>query len=149
MRLVLALIGVAVLCQSCQVGDVKMEDAVLRVVRGYESSVNKPNADVWLSIWDLEGDDLTILEHDKPQRLGKAYVEQIGKWMESAHPEKRQTWHTNEVFPLGPGFAYTVSLRTEHSKPNEEQESRVSMVMRKIDGKWKIVHCHFSFVPRP
>ena len=149
MRLLLLIIGLAVLCQPCNGGHARMEKEIVQVIRDYENAVNNPNPVLWLSIWDLEYDGLTILENDKPQQLGKAYVEQIAKWMENAKPDRRQTWHSNEVFFLDADLAYAVSLRTEHSKAEKEQESRISMVLRKTNGKWKIIHCHFSFTPQP
>jgi len=125
-----------------------VQDDVLLVVRNYEESVNNPNSTLWLSIWDLQYDDLTILENDKPHTLGRKYVEHIAEWMKTARPQKRQTWHTNCVFMLRPDLAYVVCLRTEHNMPEEQRESRISLLVRRSGSGWKIIHCHFSFVPK-
>jgi len=147
MKLGIALLGLVVLVNTSHGGNVEMEEEVLQVIRNYESSINDANSVLWRSIWDLDYADLTILENDKPYRLGKPYVEQIALWMKTAKPEKRQTWHTNQVISLGSNLAYTLSLRTEHNMPDAQKESRISMVVRKSDDVWKIIHCHFSFVP--
>lgn len=129
--------------------ELPMKDQVLQVINNYEKAVNDPDSALWLSIWALDDPDLTILENDKPQQLGKDYVLQIAEWMKTAAQEKRQTWHTNQVFLMALDFAYTVSLRTEHNMPESRRESRVSMFMRRTKDEWKIIHCHFSFVPGP
>lgn len=148
MRKLIGTIGFVVLSHACYGGAANMNDEVLQVIRNYENSVNKPDSKLWLSIWNLEYEDLTILENDQPRKLGKGYVEHIAGWMKTAEPAKRQTWHTNQAIALGSDLAYTVSLRTEHDKPPGQKESRISMVLRKTGGDWKIIHCHFSFVPK-
>jgi len=148
MRFGIALLVLAAIVQVTYGDEVKAEKEVLQILRDYESSVNNPDAMLWRSIWDLDYEGLTIIENDRPRPLGKSYVEEIAEWMRTAKPEKRQTWHTNQVVQLEPDLAYTVSLRTEHKKPEKERESRISMVMRRSNGKWKIIHCHFSLVPR-
>lgn len=125
-----------------------MEHDAMQVVRRYEKAANQVDPDLWLSIWDLRYDGLTILENDKPHRLGRRYVEQIAGMLKEAKPGRHQTWHTNQVFPLGPDLAYIVSLRTEHNLPDPQKESRVTLLVRRTAGAWKIIHSHFSFVPR-
>lgn len=136
------------LCRPCLGGNTAVTNEVLRVVANYEKAINQPDPVLWLSIWDLQYHELTIIENDKPQTLGREYVEQIADWMKTARPEKRQTWHTNRVYMLSPDLAYVVSLRTEHHMPESQKESRVTLLVRKNETGWKIVHCHFSFVPR-
>jgi ketosteroid isomerase-like protein len=91
---------------------------------------------------------LTILENDKSQILGRKYVEQIAEGLKLKRPEKRQTWHTNRVFMLSPDLAYIVSLRTEHNMPEDQKESRITLTVRRTADGWKIIHCHFSFIPK-
>ncbi len=133
---------------SCCAGEAKIENEVLQVVRTYEKAVNTADPILWLSIWDLKYEGLTILENDKPPILGRKYVEQIAEGLKRARPDNRQTWHTTQVFLLGPDLAYIVSLRTEHNLPADQKESRVSLLVRRSADGWKIVHAHFSFVPK-
>ena len=121
---------------------------VLRVISHYETAVNQADSALWLSLWDLQDKDLTILENDKPHMLGRRYVEQLADMLKTARPGRHQTWYTNRVYLLGRDLAYTVSLRTEHNLPDAQKESRVTLLLRRRKEGWKIVHCHFSFVPQ-
>ncbi len=125
-----------------------MENEVVQVVKNYEKAVNTADPTLWLSIWDLDYEGLTILENDKSQMLGRKYVEQIAEGLKRKRPGKSQTWHTNRVFLLGSDLAYIVSLRTEHNMPEAQQESRITLVVRRGAGGWKIIHCHFAFIPK-
>ncbi len=147
-RTILTISGILVICLLSLGGEATVKDEVLQVIKSYEYSVNEPDRDQWLSIWALDYAELTILENDKPEKLGSDYIWQIAAWMEEAPKEKRQTWHTNEITMLGPDLAYTVSFRTEHNMPKERRKSRVSLLLRKTSDGWKIIHAHFSFVPR-
>ena len=147
MRMLLLAAFISLFYCSCSHNGVNVNDQVIKVIRNYEDAVNNPNPELWLSLWDLEYDDLTILENDKHQVLGRQYIKHIADWMKTATPEKRQTWHTNKVYIMNKDLAYTVSMRTEHTTPEDQRESRITLLMRRTNGKWKIIHCHFSFVP--
>ena len=52
-----------------------------------------------------------------------------------------------KVYMLSPEIAYSVLLR-DQDENGVTKTSRVTLIFLKKDNKWKIIHGHFSYMPK-
>jgi ketosteroid isomerase-like protein len=62
-------------------------------------------------------------------------------------PGWKMRFYDTKVHILSPEVAYSVSLR-DQSEDGEVKTSRVTLVFLKKENEWKIIHGHFSYVPK-
>jgi uncharacterized protein (TIGR02246 family) len=148
---VAALIALAVItgCQMNRRGlrmDAREEEEkILRIIESYPLALEQGDAGLWESLFWLEDPDFSCIENDRSHVMGAEYIRDIGESLgQRGKAERNQRWYNNKVYFLAPDVAYSISLRDEL---NTKKASRVTLVYRKKDGQWRIIHCHFSFVP--
>ncbi len=83
--------------------------------------------------------------NDRPRLMGHEYIEFIsGLLRKRGEQPSNQRWYDTKIFILSPDSAYSVSLREEI---NVKKTSRVTFILQKKKGEWRIMHGHFSYVP--
>lgn len=119
--------------------------SVLRIIDSYTQALDAGDADLWESLYWLDDGNFSEIENDKPHVLDRSYIESISTALRRRGPvEPNQRWYDTKVHFLTPKVAYTTSLRDEL---NTSTTSRVTLVLVKKGGQWRIIHGHFSDVP--
>jgi len=124
----------------------QQKEEISEILEAYAKAVN--NADVGLleSLFWTNDPRFSEVENDQPMPFGKERFLEIADWIR-AHGkpgDNRQRFHHTEVHLLAPDVAYAVSLRDEL---NVGKTSRVTLVLLRKAGEWRILHGHFSYVP--
>lgn len=121
------------------------ERAISRIVADYSSALENGDPDLWERLFWSDDPHFSIVENDRPQMMGRAYIEFVSSLIrERGKQPPSQRWYETRVHVLGEQTAYSVSLRDE---VNSGKTSRVTLIYMKRDGEWRIIHGHFSFVP--
>ena len=88
------------------------------------------------------------VENHIPEPFGRDRFLWITDWIKKYQKSGgKMKFFDTKVHFLSPDVAYSVSLR------NEEEEgiiktSRVTLIFLKKNNKWKVIHIHFSYVPK-
>ncbi len=127
--------------------DIRAEtQKIYRVIQSYPEALAKCDVTSWESLFWLDDPCFTEIENDKPTFLNKQYIEMISDFLRKNTPSPpNQKWYDTQVFLLTPDVAYSISLRDEI---NTHQTSRVTLIFKKKSDEWRIIHGHFSNVPR-
>ena len=124
------------------------EQQIRKAIDNYVVAMERGDPQLWESLFWLDDPALSIVENDRPHLLGREYVDfltgLIGK--RGPHPSG-QKWYETRVHFLSTSIAYTTSLRDETFSGGIVKTSRVTLVFKKKDDQWRIIHGHFSFVP--
>ena len=119
---------------------------VLGIIDSYTKALETGDAELWESLYWLDDPGFSEIKNDKPHPLDRRYIEQIAAWLRKNGPSKpNQRWYDTRVFFLSPDVAYSISLRDEF---NTGITSRVTLVYLRKAGQWRIIHGHFSDVPK-
>ena len=119
--------------------------AVRRVVEDYPRAIASGDVKLWESLFWLDDPNFSIIENDRPHLLGSEYIEFIsGLLRKRGEQPSNQRWYDTKIFILGADSAYSASLREEL---NVKKTSRVTFILQKRKGEWRIIHAHFSYVP--
>jgi ketosteroid isomerase-like protein len=119
---------------------------ILKIVDSYTKALDSGDAALWEGLYWLDDKNFSEIENDKPYALDRRYIEQISAGLRRQGPGKpNQRWHDTKVYVLSPDIAYSVSLRDEI---NTSTTSRVTLVYQKKRDEWRIIHGHFSDVPK-
>jgi ketosteroid isomerase-like protein len=119
---------------------------IMTIIDSYAKALENADAALWESLYWLDDVNFSEIENDKPHVLDRRYIEQIGAALRkrgSSQPNQR--WYDTKVYLLSPDVAYSVSLREEI---NTATTSRVTLIYQKKRGEWRIIHGHFSDVPK-
>jgi ketosteroid isomerase-like protein len=116
------------------------------VIQAYPEALANCDVTAWEDLFWLEDPSFTEIENDKPTFLNKQYIEMISDFLRKNTPgPPNQKWYDTKVFLLTPDIAYSISLRDEI---NTHQTSRVTLIFKKKGDEWRIIHGHFSNVPK-
>ncbi len=121
------------------------QQAVQAVVDGYPQALETGDADLWGRLFWAEDPEFSVIENDRPHRLGGEYIAFIRGLIEKRGRMPAQRWYDTRIHFVSPTAAYTTSLRDEL---NTGETSRVTLVLVKRDDQWRILHAHFSCVPK-
>lgn len=134
-----------VMSENCTI-EAKRE--ILRIIDDYPNALERGDPRLWESLFWLDDPDFTVIENDKPHRMGREYIDFItGLIRERGKQPPGPRWYQTEVHFLSPGTAYTTSLRDEVFPDGITRTSRITLVFKKKAGQWRIIHGHFSVVP--
>ena len=120
-------------------------EQILAVVQKYPRALETGDAALWQSLFWLDDPRFSVVENDRPHAMGREYIDSLTDMIRrrgAGSPAQR--WYDTKVYFLAPDLAYTVSLRDEL---NIKKTSRVTLILAKKDGEWRVLHAHFSFVP--
>jgi len=121
------------------------DHAIRNVIDNYPRALETADVDLWRSLFWTDDPRFTVIENDKPHSMGAEYIEFIADLLRKRGPQPpSQRWYDTKVYLLDPHHAYTVSLRDEL---NVRKTSRVTLLFLKMNGDWRVLHAHFSYVP--
>lgn len=124
------------------------EKAILAVIDNYVRAGELGDPGLWESLFWLDDPDFTVIENDRPHLMGREYIDFItGLIRERGKGSAGPKWYKTNVNILSPDIAYTTSLRDEVFPSGIEKASRITLVFKKKEGQWRIIHGHFSVVP--
>jgi len=149
--LVAVLLAAGVGSAGCQDGqgmsvNTKEDESRIRgVIDRYVDAVNQADAEKLAALFWVDDPAFSEVENDRPMPLGRReFLAICDSIRQHGKPGQWQRFHKTEVHLLSPDVAYTVSLREEL---NDHKTSRVTLVLTKRAGEWRIIHGHFSYVP--
>lgn len=147
MRPLCIAVSLVVLCQPCLGGDTEMnqEQLILALIDNYVAAVNDADADGLNKLFWYEDPRFSEVENHIPTPFGKEVFLDISDWIRrNAKPGEKQRFYATSVYFLSEKVAYSVSLREEIET---RKISRVTLIFLENEGRWKIIHGHFSYVP--
>jgi len=87
------------------------------------------------------------VENHIPEPFGRKRFLAIMEWIRKYQkPGWSMKFYDTQVHFLSPDVAYSVSLR-ETREDDTTTTSRVTLIFLRKEGRWKIIHGHFSFLP--
>ena len=118
---------------------------ILSLIKKYQEAVNKANPDMLNDLFWLDDKNFSEIENDRPYPFGKEHFLKISDWIrKNTKPGNKQRFYETKVSILSNDVAYSISMRDELQN---NTKSRVTLIFLKKNGKWKIIHGHFSYVP--
>lgn len=131
-----------------EMGNDQEEARILEILDTYVKAFRDADADLMESLVWLNDERFTEIEDMIPMPFGKETFEAISEWIRAnAEPGTREmTFHEPKVFFLSDNVAYLITIQ-EIKTPDSHGQSRVTLILLKKEGTWKIIHGHFSDVP--
>jgi ketosteroid isomerase-like protein len=125
------------------------EAAILGILDTYAKAFQDADADLAQSLVWLEDERFSEIEDMIAYPFGKQTYLDIMDWIRNnAKPgTKEMKFHQPTVFSLAENVAYVIALQEIKSEEGQSI-SRVTLIFLKKDGEWKIIHGHFSPIPR-
>lgn len=124
------------------------ERAILATIDNYPRAFELGDPTLWEGLFWLADPQFTVIENDKPHLMGREYIDFItGLIRERGKQPPMPRWYKTNVRVLAPEIAYTTSLRDEVFPGEIEKTSRITLVFKKKNDQWRIIHAHFSIVP--
>jgi ketosteroid isomerase-like protein len=124
----------------------RIEEAIRRIIHAYEDAVNAADADALEALFWLDDQRFSEVQTHIPLPFGESTWREISESLRrSSRPGVKREFLGTWVFPLTEDVAYSVSYREETATGDR---SRVTFVYLRRGSEWRIVHGHFSDVPR-
>jgi len=121
---------------------------ILEIIDIYVRAFEMADADLMESLFWIDNPRFIEVENHIPEPFGRERFLWIMDWMrKNQKPGWKMKFYDTKVNFLSPEVAYTVSLR-DQKEDGEAKTSRVSLVFLKKENNWKIIHGHFSFLPK-
>ncbi len=121
---------------------------ILGIIDAYVHAFETADADLMQSLFWVDDPCFIEVENHIPEPFGRERFLWIMDWMRKHQkPGWKMKFFDTKVNILSPEIAYTVSLRDQR-EDEEVKTSRVSLVFLKKENVWKIIHGHFSFIPK-
>jgi hypothetical protein len=124
-------------------------DSIVAVVKAYERAANTRDVTWFRKNLALDDARFREIEDHIPAPFGAETARDVLRWVER-HPEftYRVRYHDMEAFILNDTAAYAVAMH-EWESPSGKGAGRATFVMIRDKGRdWRIVHGHWSGVPR-
>jgi hypothetical protein len=132
--------------ETIQTNVANEQSKIMTVIDSYTKALERGDSTLWESLYWLDDRNFSEIENDKPHVLDRRYIEQISTFLrERGAAALNQRWHDTKVYLLSPDVAYSVSLRDE---VNTATTSRVTLIFQKKRNEWRVIHGHFSDVPK-
>jgi len=120
----------------------------LEIIEEYVQAFEAADADQMAGLFWVDDPRFMEVENYIPEPFGKERFLWIMDWIrENQPPGWKMRFYDTQVHLLSPEVAYTASLREEEIE-EERTKSRVTLVFLKKDGEWRIIHGHFSRMPK-
>ncbi|UCH65877.1 MAG: nuclear transport factor 2 family protein [Ignavibacterium sp.] len=124
-----------------------VENQIQEVIDALEKSANK--ADPSLAEPYIMMDDKRFYEIEDfiPEPFGANTLREIHDWVrKNGKPGNNVRYTKQRIYLLSPTTAYATTIQElNFEKPSK---SRVTFVFLKSDGKWEIIHAHYSTMPK-
>ena len=120
----------------------------MAVIDSYVRAFEMADEGLMQSLFWVDDSRFIEVENRIPEPFGRerflAMIDWIRKYQK---PGWKMRFYDTKVNMLSPEVAYSVSLRDQ--KENEERRtSRVTFIFLKKGNEWKIIHGHFSYLPK-
>jgi len=120
---------------------------ILKIIESYTNAFESADAELMQSLFWIDDSRFIEVENHVPEPFGRERFLAIMEWIRKYQkPGWKMRFYDTRIHLLSPTVAYSVSLREERGD-GEVKISRVTLIFLKKDGKWKIIHGHFSYVP--
>lgn len=121
---------------------------IRKTIDNYTAAIERGDPELWESLFWLDDPALSVLENDRPHLLGRKYIDFLTGLIRKQGPHpSNQKWYETQVYFLSANVAYTTSLRDEIFAGGVTKTSRITLVFKKKEDQWRIIHGHFSIVP--
>jgi len=120
----------------------------LAVIDRYVCAFEMADEGLMQSLFWVDDSRFIEVENHIPEPFGRERFLAIIDWIRQYQkPGWKMGFSDTKVNMLSPEVAYSVSLRDQ--KENEERRtSRVTFIFLKKGNEWKIIHGHFSYLPK-
>jgi len=126
----------------------KEKRKILKIIDTYVSAFETADADLMESLFWVDDPNFIEVENHIPEPFSRERFIWIMNWMRKHQKTGwKMEFYDTKVNILSPEVAYSVSMR-EQKENGEVKTSRVTLIFLKKANKWKIIHGHFSFVPK-
>jgi uncharacterized protein (TIGR02246 family) len=121
---------------------------ILEIIETYVKAFESADADLMQSLFWIDDSRFIEVENHIPEPFGRERFLAIMDWIRKYQkPGWKMKFYDTKVHILSPEVAYTVSLR-DQSEDGEVKTSRVTLIFLKKENEWRIIHGHFSYVPK-
>lgn len=128
--------------------DTREKQSILEIIETYVRAFETADADLMESLFWLDDARFVEVENHIPEPFGRKRFLAIMDWIRKYQkPGWKMEFYDTQVHLLSPEVAYSVSLRRMDEDRNVTT-SRVTFIFLKKDDRWKIIHGHFSFLPK-
>ncbi|NIQ05994.1 MAG: nuclear transport factor 2 family protein [Candidatus Korarchaeota archaeon] len=126
----------------------KEKQKIREIIALYEKAFVNADADLMERLFWVGDPRFTEVESHIPKPFSKERFLWIMDWIRhNQAPGGRMHFYETRIHFLSPTVAYSISLRDTEEK-GELHTSRVTLIYLKQKGSWKIIHGHFSFLPK-
>jgi hypothetical protein len=150
---ILNLKGIAFLSEGANLKvNVKEENSkILAIMNSYVRAFEMAEANLMQSLHWIDDPNFTEIEDHISEPFAREEFLSIMIWIEKhGKPGKKMRFYDIKVNMLSPRIAYVIAL--QEIRPSEgcgeTSTSRVSLVFLKKANEWKIIHGHFSPMPK-
>jgi len=121
---------------------------ILKAMDTYVCAFETGDADLMESLFWTDDSRFIEVENHIPKPFTHERFLAIMQWIKKHQkPGWKMKFYDIKVHVLSPEVAYSVSLRDEEGD-KDIRTSRVTLVFLKKGNEWKIIHGHFSYMPR-
>jgi uncharacterized protein (TIGR02246 family) len=123
---------------------------ILAVMSTYVRAFETADAKLMQSLHWVDDPNFTEIEDIVSEPFGRDKFLSITDWTKSGgRSPRKMKFYNIKVNVLSPEIAYVIAYQEIRSlKEDEACTSRVSLVFLKKANEWKIIHGHFSSIPR-
>jgi uncharacterized protein (TIGR02246 family) len=121
---------------------------ILSIIDTYVRAFETADADLMQSLFWVNDPRFIEVENHIPQPFGRKRFLAIMNWIRKYQkPGWKMKFYDTKVNILSPEVAYSVSLR-DQKENGKLKTSRVTFIFLKKENEWKIIHGHFSYLPK-
>jgi ketosteroid isomerase-like protein len=121
---------------------------ILEIIDTYVRAFERADADLMGSLFWVDDPRFIEVENHIAEPFDRERFLAIMDWIRKHQkPGWKMRFYDTKVHILSPEVAYSVSLR-DQSEDGEVKTSRVTLVFLKKENERKIIHGHFSYVPK-
>jgi len=100
------------------------------------------------SLFWIDDPSFIEVENHIPEPFGRERFLAIMDWIRKHQkPGWKMRFYDTKVNILSPKVAYSVSMR-DQKENGELRTSRVTFIFLRKGSEWKIIHGHFSYLPK-
>lgn len=123
------------------------EKQLLQVIDFLEESANKADPSIAEPHILMDDERFSEIEDFIPEPFGADTLREIHDWVrKNGKPGDNVRFTKRRVYLLSPTTAYATSIQELNFE--EPSKSRVTFVFVKAEGQWRVIHGHYSTMPK-
>ena len=128
--------------------DREEKQKILEIIDTYVRAFETADADLMESLFWVNDPRFIEVENHISEPFGSDGFLWIMNWIKKHQKAGwKMRFYNTKVHMLSPEVAYSVSMR-DQEEDGEVKTSRVTLIFLKKENEWKIIHGHFSYVPK-